>query len=106
MELENMKEDSVEVVDQYFKDLRAAFFTGKTQKLDWRKKQLDQLQLAFEELSDEINLALKLDLGREEFTSWFLEISTITSQIKFDKSGIDTWTKPSKRDTPVALAPA
>ena len=70
-----------------------------------RKKQLIQLLLAFEELSNEINLALKIDLGREEFTSWFLEISTIISQIKFDKDGMSTWAKPSKRDTPLALAP-
>lgn len=101
-----METDTVKAVDQHFKDLRKAFFSGKTQKIAWRKKQLAQLLLGFEELTDEINEAAKKDLGREEFTNWFIETSTIISQIKFDSSNLDTWAKPSKRDTPLPLGPA
>lgn len=57
-------------------------------------------------MNDEIAQALKKDLGREEFCSFFYEIATITSQIKFDLKHLDSWMKPSKRDTPLALAPA
>lgn len=97
---------SPEVVQKCFKDLRKAFFTGKTQKIEWRKKQLEQLKLGFTEMEDEIVKALKKDLGRTEFTSYFIEASAVASECSHYIKHLDEFIKPEKRDTPLALAPA
>ena len=50
-------------MQQCFKSLRKAFFTGKTQKVEWRKQQLSQLVLAFSEMESKLAKALAQDLG-------------------------------------------
>jgi aldehyde dehydrogenase (NAD+) len=94
------------LVRQYQKELRKAFNTGKTQKTEWRRKQLQQCALAFVEMNDEMNEALRLDLGREEFVSFLSETGSLAGGAKEEASRLEEYMKPDKRDTPLALAPA
>ena len=50
-------------MQQCFKSLKKVFFTGKTQKIEWRKQQLSQLVLAFSEMESKLAKALAQDLG-------------------------------------------
>ncbi|CAI2365289.1 unnamed protein product [Moneuplotes crassus] len=101
-----MKEDSPETVHEYFKDLRKAFYTDKTHDIKWRRKQLGQIILAFEEMKEEISVALEKDLGRDHFISLYQEITAIPNRAKEDSANLEYYMKPEKRDTPVLLAPA
>jgi aldehyde dehydrogenase (NAD+) len=96
----------VEAVDDGFKTLRKAFHSGKTFKMEWRKKQLSQLILGLQEMTDELTEALYQDLKREKFVSYLYEVAGIIGKAQFDLKHFESWAKPSKRDTPLTLAPA
>ncbi|CAI2363861.1 unnamed protein product [Moneuplotes crassus] len=101
-----MKVDKPETVQQYLKELKKTFYTRKTQKLEWRKKQLSQIVLGFKELESKMAAALKKDLGREEFCSFFQETSSPIAKANDDISMLDQYVKDDKRDTPLTIAPA
>lgn len=100
-----MKEDTVSTVQEYHKKLKQAFNTKKTRDLKWRKQQLSQLALGLEEMLPELNEATRKDLGRDDFSTYFLEVSTVVTQANHDKDMLDKWSKPSIRPTPMVLAP-
>lgn len=47
-----------------------------------------------------------MDLGRDHFATWFLEISIITGEIDHTLSNIKCWASDVKVDTPMFLGPA
>jgi len=98
--------NSAQTVKDNLKSLKKAFFTGKTQDIKWRKRQLNQIKLAFEENEKEMAEALAKDLGREEFSSFFMEICSPIQKAHDDLENIETYALPSKRDTPLSIAPA
>jgi len=58
---------ATEALDQECKsmvaDLRATFVSGKTQSLEWRRSQLEQVHKMFRENHEEITAAVRADLG-------------------------------------------
>ena len=91
---------------QCYTDLKRSFLTGKTRKVRWRKQQLSQLLLAFSEMEKLLTKALKVDMGREEFTSFLTEVSIIKQKAQNDLNNLDNYMKVDKRDTPLIMAPA
>uniref|UniRef100_A0AAU7NII4 Aldehyde dehydrogenase n=1 Tax=Ustilago esculenta TaxID=185366 RepID=A0AAU7NII4_9BASI len=77
-------------------DLRAAFLTGKTRSLEYRKNQLKQLAYMFKDHQDEFILSLHNDLGRSRFESVFAELMGITNEIVHTINKLDKWAKPVK----------
>ncbi|XP_011296668.1 aldehyde dehydrogenase, dimeric NADP-preferring isoform X2 [Fopius arisanus] len=62
---------------------RDAFLSGKTRSLEWRMKQLKQLQKMLNENKAEIIAALASDLRRSKFETTVLEIDTAMGDLKF-----------------------
>lgn len=50
--------------------------------------------------------AVKKDLGREEFTTWFTELQQVEKEIEFNISNLKTWMQEISVDTPVLIGPA
>ncbi len=76
------------------------FNSGKTRSLNFRIKQLKVLQNLIAEHRDEIMLALKKDLGRHDFESYFGEIDVVRQEIEFCREQLAYWMQPNVVQTP------
>ncbi|XP_076380158.1 aldehyde dehydrogenase type III isoform X2 [Megalopta genalis] len=78
---------------------RNAFFSGKTRPLEWRIKQLKQLELMLEECKPDIISALASDLRRCKFETIALEVLISQGEVKTLLMNIKEWAakeKPAK----------
>lgn len=77
-------------------DLRAAFLTGKTRSIEYRKNQLKQLAYMFKDHQEDFVQALEKDLGRSRFETVFAELMGTTNEIVETVQKLDKWAKPVK----------
>lgn len=77
-------------------DLRAAFLTGKTRSVEYRKNQLKQLAYMIKDNQEAFVESLRKDLGRSRFESIFAELMGTTNEIVEAVTKIDKWAKPAK----------
>ncbi|XP_078048718.1 aldehyde dehydrogenase type III isoform X2 [Augochlora pura] len=78
---------------------RNAFLSGKTRPLEWRIKQLKQLELMLDECRPDIVSALASDLRRCKFETMALEVLISQGEVKTLLMNIKEWTakeKPAK----------
>ncbi len=73
--------------------LRKTFATGRTRDLEWRKRQLLQLQKLMEENEAEIAAALAEDLDRNPFEAYIADIATTAGEAKFAAKNLKRWTR-------------
>lgn len=85
-------------------DLRAAFLTGKTRSVEYRKNQLKQLAYMLKDHKNDFVESLKKDLGRSRFESIFAELMGTTNEIVEAVAKLDKWAKPTKPWAGVAWA--
>jgi aldehyde dehydrogenase (NAD+) len=57
-------------------------------------------------MNQELVDAVKADIGRESFVTWFSEISILVKEIDHTVGNLKKWTKEIVVDTPVFLGPA
>ena len=50
--------------------------------------------------------ALRLDLGRGHYASWFYELTLVETELQHALANLSTWIKPVKVDTPILIGPA
>jgi aldehyde dehydrogenase (NAD+) len=82
---------------------RAYFATGATLPIEFRLTQLKRLQSAIIERQDEIVEAVKADLGRPEFESYF-EIGVL-DELKYVLKRLKKWAKPRRVGLPLTQLP-
>src|SRR5436305_8307536 len=63
--------------------LRNTFASGRTRDIEWRTRQLLQLQKLMEENEEAISAALAADLDRNKFESLIADIATTAGEAKF-----------------------
>ncbi|KAF8623849.1 hypothetical protein AX15_006169 [Amanita polypyramis BW_CC] len=76
--------------------LHAGHNSGKLQSLEYRKYQLLQLGYLVKDNAKRFEEALKADLGRPPFESYFAEINTTIGDIKNTYNNVEKWAKPEK----------
>lgn len=100
-----MKVDSTKTVETKFKQLRKAFFTGKTRDYEYRKTQLRNLAKGVEAESENICKALKKDLCKDKNDCYIAEIISVVESIKHLEANLELYLETEIMETPVQCAP-
>jgi acyl-CoA reductase-like NAD-dependent aldehyde dehydrogenase len=85
---------------------REFFNSGKTQPIDFRLGQLKALRQALLEYEPKINNALKADLNKPAFETYFAEIRLVREEIDYAIQHLRAWAKPQRVAVPAAMQPA
>ena len=80
MQAQPIKDDT-SVVAQAINKARTTFLSGKTKSIEFRIAQLKALQSGLQKMNQELVDAVKADIGRESFVTWFSEISILVKEI-------------------------
>jgi aldehyde dehydrogenase (NAD+) len=70
-----------------------------------RKQRLESLKIKIQSSQNEINKALKLDLGKSEFETYTTEIGFILEEISYTLKHLEHWAAVKKVKTPISLFP-
>ena len=85
--------------------LRATFATGRTRDIEWRKRQLLQLQKMMEDNEPAIAAALAEDLDRNPFEAYIADIATTAGEAKYAAKRVRKWTRRKYRLLEAAQLP-
>lgn len=97
-----LKVTPTERIPNIVADLRAAFLSGKTRSLEYRKKQLKQLAFLVDDNQDKFVEAIRKDLGRPAMETTFAEIFSVKNEIIEAVRQLKSWAK----DERVSAGPA
>ena len=96
----------VATIPDTVKRLRAAFESGRTRPLEWRREQLQQLKKLLRENGQEIVDALHADLGRPELEGWVTDVTVTVAEVDLALKSLSRWTRPQRVSTPLNQQPA
>ena len=85
--------------------LRATFRTGRTQSLDWRREQLQQLKALASEHAEELVAALQADFGKPTFEAFTTDVAAVAMDCSMAIKKLRRWTRPEKVSTPIQQQP-
>jgi aldehyde dehydrogenase (NAD+) len=85
--------------------LQAAFDTGRTRPLSWRRAQLKRLLGMLTEREDDLLAALKQDLGKSAAEGYGGEVGFLITEIKHTLKHLAKWARPEKVSTPIVNQP-
>ncbi|MEU1899498.1 aldehyde dehydrogenase family protein [Nocardiopsis dassonvillei] len=86
--------------------LRAAFASGRTKPVAWRRAQLRALRRMLTEERTAFERALGADLGKSPIEAHTTEIGFVVNEIDHTLRHLASWLRPQRVPVPVALAPA
>ncbi|MEU1284138.1 aldehyde dehydrogenase family protein [Kitasatospora sp. NPDC005856] len=86
--------------------LNAAFATGRTRPVAWRKAQLRALRRLLTEQEAAFATALHTDLGKSATEAYTGEIGLTINEIDHALRHLDRWLRPRRVPVPLALQPA
>lgn len=93
-------------VDKLQAQMDAVHDSGVNLSYAWRKRQLDILKRLVQENSQELQLALLTDLGRDGTESIAVELKPLENDIKYIMANLKKWMKPQAVPSPLGLAPS
>ncbi len=99
------RKDDFRYIEDSFAQLDAHFNSGVTFEYQWRVKQLKQLSRLVEEHQQDIQKALKQDLGKCEMEAWISEIGYLQAEIKHTLKHLKSWMKTRKVSSPLLAQP-
>ena len=70
-----------EAIQEIIRKQRNYFYTGATLNIDFRSTALKKLQTSIQSHQEQINAALKSDLGKSSFESYMCESGLVLSEI-------------------------
>ncbi|MBU2956077.1 aldehyde dehydrogenase family protein [Paracoccus sp. 1_MG-2023] len=85
--------------------LRAAFDSGRTRPLEWRRAQLQAILRLLKEREGDIIAAIHADLRKGRLESWMAEIALIRTEAKHALRHLKSWTARRRVRTPIAAQP-
>ena len=85
---------------------RAAYNTGTTRPLSWRRAQLQRMIDMIEENEEEFLAALRADLGKPTAEGFITDLAFVTGEIKLMLKNLKKWNKVEKVPTPLVAMPA
>ena len=83
-------------IQEIVSNQRAYFNTGKTIDIEFRLKKLRQLREAIMRHEDDINAALKADLGKGNQESYMCEVGLTLSELRHQFAHVRGWAKPQR----------
>ena len=98
--------DDASVVETALKKAAKQFADGKTKPISFRITQLKNLKKGLVTLNNDLVESVRKDLGREQFATWFSEISLLNTEIDHAVDNLYKWSKGVSVSTPVYLGPA
>lgn len=101
-----MIKDDVSVIQSALAKTRKSFASGKTKPVEFRISQLKNLKNGLHTMYKDLTEAVKKDLGREAFATWFTELAIIDKEIDHTIANLKKWNEGIVVDTPMFLAPA
>jgi len=84
--------------DDVLQRANAAFLSGKTRNLEFRRKQLEGLWKMYEECENEMIECLAKDLRRSRQEAMLLEIEVMRNELKGLMVNLKEWSEPEKPD--------
>lgn len=85
---------------------RTYYQSGATLSVAFRRAQLKKLYLAIKTHEEEIEAALRTDLGKSGFEGFMCEIGMTLSEISYLLRRIHKWSRPHRVHTPIAQFPS
>lgn len=86
--------------------LRAAYATGRTRDIEWRKRQLRALERMVVDNEAAIASALAADLGRKPFEAWLADIASTAAEARDAAKNLGKWAKRRYRLLELSQLPA
>ncbi|MEW2050729.1 aldehyde dehydrogenase family protein [Streptomyces sp. NPDC005476] len=86
--------------------LHATFATGRTEPVAWRRTQLRALRSLLTDHADELQDALRADLGKSPVEAFTTEIGFTVNEIDHALTHLTSWLRSRRTRVPLALAPA
>lgn len=74
----------------------AAFMTGRSRTLEWRRQQLTALLRLLDEQRSEMARVLRQDLNKPETESLIMEVDFVRNDLIFVLNNLSNWVKPEK----------
>ncbi len=96
------KEEIINIVEKQ----KSFFKSGKTFSISYRKTHLKALYCSIKNNLENINEALKKDLGKSASESYMCEIGLVLSEISYTLKHLKKFTKPQRVRTPLAQFPS
>ena len=94
------------IIEQIVDEQRAYFATGATIPVEARISALRRLERAIVDNEDEINTALKEDLGKSPTESYMCEVGLTLAELRYQIKHVAKWAKRHRRPTGLANFPA
>lgn len=91
-----------EAIQEIIRKQRNYFYTGATLNIDFRITALKKLQTSIQSHQEQINAALKSDLGKSSFESYMCESGLVLSEITYILKHIHSFSKEKTVHTPLA----
>ncbi|WP_306368034.1 aldehyde dehydrogenase family protein [Nocardiopsis sp. CC223A] len=98
--------DAAAEIAALVRGLRAAFASGRTKPIGWRRAQLRQLRALLVQERPALEKALKSDLGKSPVEAHTTEIGFVINEIDHTLKHLASWLRPRRVPVPMALAPA
>ena len=93
--------DSMTWVESQVDVARAAFASGRTRPLSWRREQLEALGQMLTECAPQIRDALWSDLRKNEVEAQLTEIMSVTAEVQLALKNLTKWTADRKVKAPL-----
>lgn len=81
--------------------LRAAFRTGRTRPMAWRREQLKRLIKLLRENEEQVLAALKADMGKPMVEAYAGEVGLLLAELRHMLDRLSKWLAPEKVSTPL-----
>ena len=88
------------------KRLRAAFETGRTRPIGWRRSQLRRLEARLVERETELLDALAADLAKPAIEGYLTEVAFTRAEIEHTLAHLESWMDPERVAVPLTQQPA
>jgi aldehyde dehydrogenase (NAD+) len=85
--------------------LRTTFATGKTRPVEWRLKQLSELERMLREHEPDFAAALQADLHKGSFETALSELGFVASEAQYARRHLRRWARPKRVSTPMMALP-
>lgn len=86
-------------------DTRAAFATGRTTNIEWRRNQLKAIKTMLREQTERIEAAMYEDLGKHRTDAFVTEVAEVHMEINHILKHLDKWTRDRRVRSVMMLAP-
>ena len=91
-----------DTIQEIIRRQRNYFYTGATLDIEFRINALKKLQASIQSHQEQINTALKADLGKSSFESYMCESGLVLSEITYMLKHIRSLSKEKTVHTPLA----